>query len=243
MIVWAYAFIDRPMPRFDAAAAFWTTVTGTTLSPRRGEHDQFATFTPAVGDAYLKLQGVDLGGGAHIDLTTPDIDALRDDAEALGAGLVATEDGLHVLRSPGGQLFCAVQPEDEVHRPPVTAAPGGATSRLDQICIDVTPARFDAEVAFWTALTGWPSNPSDLHEFHVVRSPADIPVRILIQRLDTDRPTSAHVDMACSDVAAIRAWHESSGAEFVADGTSWVVMRDPAGGVYCLTGRDPALSV
>jgi hypothetical protein len=25
----------------------------------------------------------------------------------------------------------------------------------------------------------------------------------------------------------------------VADGARWVVMRDPAGGVYCLTARDP----
>ncbi|WP_405085059.1 hypothetical protein [Microbispora sp. NBC_01389] len=28
-------------------------------------------------------------------------------------------------------------------------------------------------------------------------------------------------------------------AAFVARGRHWIVTRDPAGGVYCLTGRDP----
>ncbi|WP_435876889.1 hypothetical protein [Streptomyces acidicola] len=29
------------------------------------------------------------------------------------------------------------------------------------------------------------------------------------------------------------------GTTFVAAGAHWTVMRDPAGGTYCLTGRDP----
>jgi glyoxalase superfamily protein len=304
VIVWAYAFIDRPMPRLDVASAFWTVVTDTTLSPRRGEHDEFATLVPAHGDPYLKIQGVHGVGGAHIDLSTDDVHALRGDAEALGATTVAAHANWHVLRSPGGQLFCTVSFDGGVQRPGIVAAPNGARSRLDQICIDVTAASFDAEIAFWTALTGWPSRPSDRPEFHIVRPPASIPVGILIQRLGSQRsaadqaradqtrgdqtrgdqapadqapadqtrgdqtrgdqargdeargdqargdqargdeagddvPASAHLDLACSDVDAVRAWHEAHGAEFVAVGAGWTMMRDPAGGVYCLTSRDP----
>ena len=46
MIRWVYAFIDRPKERFDQAAAFWTAVTGTTLSARRGADGEFATLLP-----------------------------------------------------------------------------------------------------------------------------------------------------------------------------------------------------
>ncbi|MGV9240782.1 VOC family protein, partial [Streptomyces nigra] len=64
-------------------------------------------------------------------------------------------------------------------------------------------------------------------------------VRILLQRLGEERPPSAHVDLACADIAATRARHEELGAVSVADGAHWTVLRDPAGGVYCLTARDP----
>ncbi|NUO41489.1 MAG: hypothetical protein HOV82_05565, partial [Streptomyces sp.] len=54
-----------------------------------------------------------------------------------------------------------------------------------------------------------------------------------------ERRASAHLDLACADIAATRARHEELGAAFVTRGVHWTVMRDPAGGVYCLTGRDP----
>lgn len=240
MIAWAYAFIDRPMAQFDTASAFWSSVTATTMSPRRGDHGEFATFIPDGGDPYVKLQGVDDAGGAHLDLSTDDVDELRRVAESLGATTVAAHADWHVLRSPAGQLFCAVPLRGERARPAAVTVPGGATSRLDQVCIDVGAAYVEAEVAFWARLTGWPSRPSDLAEFHVIQPSTAIPIRLLVQRLETDRPTNAHIDIACSDVAAVRAWHESHGAEFAADGVDWTVMRDPAGGAYCLTNRGPA---
>lgn len=152
----------------------------------------------------------------------------------LGAEVVAPLDIGKVLRSPGGQLFWAVRWDGESVRPPVVGQ-----SRLDQVCVDVAPAAFAAEVAFGTGLTGWDSQPGALPEFHVLRPPANLPLRVLLQRLGTDRPTSAHLDLACADIAAVRARHEELGATFVAEGARWTVMRDPAGGTYCLTGRTP----
>ncbi|OAH13538.1 VOC family protein [Streptomyces jeddahensis] len=240
VIRWTYAFIDRPAERFGQACTFWTAVTGTRLSEFRGERGEFVTLLADGADACLKAQGVDEGpGGAHLDLAVEDVAGLVKNAVRLGASVVAEHEGWAVLRSPGGQLFCAVPFHGEQVRPPLVAGPDGSYSRLDQVCIDLAPSAYDTEVAFWTALTGWESRPGSLPEFHVVMPGPELPVRILLQRLGADRQASAHLDLACSDIEATRAWHEQHGATFVAEGTQWTVMRDPAGGIYCLTGRDP----
>ncbi|MEV6772411.1 VOC family protein [Nocardia sp. NPDC051030] len=67
-----------------------------------------------------------------------------------------------------------------------------------------------------------------------------LPVGLLQQRLDEDRPTSAHVDLACTDIEATAVWHEKLGARRLERGRHWLVMADPAGQPYCLTGRQPA---
>jgi hypothetical protein len=234
MIRWSHLFIDRPV--FDPS--FWLAVTGTHLSARRGADGEFATLLPPDGDAHLKFQAVGDDGGAHLDLDVSDVPAYTAQAVALGARVIRAEERLSVMRSPAGQSFCLCDRDGPATRSAPLAA-GGATSRVDQICIDVAPGLFEAEVVFWGALTGWTSAAGSRPEFHVVRPDASLPVRILLQRLDSPRPTGAHVDIACSDVAAVRAWHESLGATFVADGPRWTVMRDPVGGVYCLTGRNP----
>ena len=41
---------------------------------------------------------------------------------------------------------------------------------------------YDTEVAFWERLTAWDSLPGSLPEFHVLRPPAGLPVRVLLQR-------------------------------------------------------------
>ncbi|WP_055492498.1 VOC family protein [Streptomyces sp. TP-A0356] len=236
---WTYAFVDRPVEMFGPACDFWTAVTGSKLSEPRGERAEFVTLVPEAGDACLKAQAVRAGGGAHLDLAVEDVPALVAAARRLGADVAADHTGWAVLRSPGGLSFCAVPWHGESVRPPVVEEPSGAATRLDQVCLDLAPDVFDAEVAFWGGLTGWESLPGSRPEFHVVRPPAGLPVRILLQRLGTDRPASAHLDMACADIERTRARHERLGATTVARGTQWTVMRDPAGGTYCLTGRDP----
>lgn len=239
MIRWTYAFIDRPRDGFERAAEFWTAVTGTRLSALRGEHDEFATLLPEGADACVKVQAVGDDDGAHLDLCTEDWRAFARTAVDLGASVAAQPDGLCVLRSPAGLLFCAVEWHRESRRPEVVVAADGSRSRLDQVCLDVAPGAYEAETAFWARLTGWQLHDSVLPEFRVLKPPQGLPIRILLQRLTTDRPASAHLDLACSDREATRAEHERHGAVLVDRRPRWIVMRDPAGGVYCLTIRDP----
>ncbi|WP_405396717.1 VOC family protein [Microbispora hainanensis] len=241
------AFVDRPCERFEEAAAFWTAVTGTRLSPRRGDDGEFATLLPESGDAWVKIQAVGDGGGAHLDLEVGDVRAAVARAEALGAAVAADHGDWAVLRSPEGRAFCLVPGElsgevpgevpvggtTSARRPPVFAG-----TRLDQVCLDIAPGAYEEEVAFWAALTGWSPRPGSLPEFTVLAAPG-MPVRILLQRLGEGAGRSAHVDLACADPEAARALHERHGAAFVARGRRWIVMRDPAGGIYCLTERDP----
>jgi hypothetical protein len=235
-IRWTYAFVDRPAAGFGAACDFWTAVTGTRLSEPRGDRGEFVTLLPESGDACVKVQGVQDGpGGAHLDFAVEDVPGFVREALNTGAELVADHGDWAVLRSPAGQLFCAVPWHGEASRPPVVRG-----TRLDQVCLDTPPSLHDAEVAFWSALLPeWTSAPGSLPEFHVVRPPAGLPIRILLQRLGEERPASAHLDLACADIEASRAAHERLGATLVHRGTHWRVLRDPAGGTYCLTGRDP----
>lgn len=235
-IRWTYAFIDRPLGLLGPARAFWTAVTDTRLSEPRGEQGEFVTLLPEGADACVKVQGVGSGaGGAHLDFSVEDVPAFVASALRQGADTVAEHDGWAVLRSPAGQLFCAAPWQGESVRPPVVDG-----ARLDQVAVDLAPSGYDAEVAFWSRLLpDWDSLPGSLPEFHVLRPPAGLPVRILLQRLGDERPVSAHLDLACADIEATRARHERLGAALVGRGTHWTVMRDPAGGTYCLTGRDP----
>ncbi|GAA4884306.1 VOC family protein [Kitasatospora terrestris] len=236
MIRWVYAFVDRPSEVVGRAAEFWASVTGATgVSPWRGDGGEFATLLPADGDPWVKLQGVAAGpGGVHLDLAVADVRETVGLAVKAGADVVAEHGEWAVLRSPGGMLFCAVPFQGESRRP--EPADG---SRLDQVAIDLPADAYPAEVEFWSALTGWEVLTGSRPEFTVVRGPAGLPVRLLLHRLDAARPTGAHLDLACADRRATRAAHERLGAEFVAEHSHWIVMRDPAGGTYCLTARDP----
>ncbi|MCX5237476.1 VOC family protein [Streptomyces prunicolor] len=235
-IRWTYAFVDRPLGLLEPARTFWTAVTDTRLSELRGEQGEFVTLLPDGTDACVKVQGVEAGpGGAHLDFSVEDVPAFVDSALRLGAETVAEHDGWAVLRSPAGQLFCAVPWHGESVRPPVVAG-----TRLDQVSLDLGPGSYDAEVAFWSALLpDWASLSGALPEFHVLKPPPGLPIRILLQRLGEERPAAAHLDLACADIDAARERHEQLGATVVSHGKHWTVMRDPAGGVYCLTGRDP----
>jgi predicted enzyme related to lactoylglutathione lyase len=238
MIRWVYAFLDRPKEHFDQAAAFWTAVTGTSLSARRGADGEFSTLLPAASgrDACVKIQGIADGpGGAHLDLAVEDVRALARRATDLGARVLLDEGDLVVLASPTGHLFCAVRWNGEAHRPDVFEG-----TRLDQLCLDVAPDQYEAAKGFWAQLTDWPVLTGRRPEFSLVRPGPELPIRILLQRLDSPAdPVAAHLDFACADSAATRTTHERLGATHVADHPHWTVMRDPTGAPYCLTARDP----
>ncbi|WP_030594332.1 VOC family protein [Streptomyces fulvoviolaceus] len=235
-VLWTYAFIDRPAELFGQACEFWTAVTDTRLSELRGENKEFTTLLHDGADACVKVQGVVSGpGGAHLDFPVDDVREFTRSALRFGAEMIADHGTWAVLRSPAGQLLCTMPWHGETTRPPVVRG-----SRLDQVCLDIPPSSYDAEVTFWSGLLAdWDSAPGSLPEFHVLKPPPRLPVRILLQRLDEERPASAHLDLACADIEATRTEHERLGATLVARGRHWTVLRDPAGGTYCLTGRDP----
>ena len=242
MIRWTWAFVDRPEGDFEESVRFWTTVTGTTLSPRRGERGEFATLLPAEddGDPCVKLQGVLSGGGAHLDLEFDDYGAALERVVAFGGAVAARDDEWAYVTSPSGYGLCVTAWTGGKRVPRPFVGPDGSRSRLDQVCVDIAPSALEAETAFWSGVSGLELVPSSRYEeFSWLRPPADAPVAVLFQRLGEERPTSAHLDMACSDADATRAWHESLGAEFVREGGNWLVMRDPAGWEYCLIRKAP----
>lgn len=237
-IRWTWLFLDTP--RVDAALSwrFWSEVTGWALSDTRGGDDEFATLLPADGDPWVKLQAVEEGpGGIHLDLDVDDVHVAAARAESLGATRTgALGDTVVTLRSPGGLTFCLTTwrgAADQVRE--------GAADLVDQVCLDCPASVHDAEVAFWTDLTGWQHLGCEEPELSFLRRPDGIPLRVLFQRLgeETGR-VRAHADIACVDRATTLRRHLGAGAMVVREHEQWTVMTDPFGRVYCLTDRNPA---
>ncbi|GAA2529639.1 VOC family protein [Winogradskya humida] len=215
MIRWVYAVIERPAEQLDAAVAFWSAVTGT----HRLHRDD--------ADDWLEVREGD--GGARLRFASDDVPALVAAAIGLGA---TTGDEPHVLRSPAGLAFEVTQWEGETR-----LLPAGARSQLDQVCLDVALTAYPSEIDFWGELTGWQLQ-SFPPQFRRLVRPQGIPVQILLQSTD-DGSTKAHLDIASADAEGDRRRHEALGATLVQDFPEWIVMRDPAAGIYCLTRRNP----
>ncbi|EWT01887.1 hypothetical protein N865_12640 [Intrasporangium oryzae NRRL B-24470] len=243
---WVTAFIDLPPGLHAAGTAFWSGATGYAVSPPRGDHLEFTTLLPPVGNPFLKVQQVGSGRRIHLDLHVRDPEDAAHRAEELGAKVThrAGPGGYVTLRSPGGLVFCFVTEHHEI-RPGPTRWTYGHESLVDQVCLDIPPDLFEAECSFWSDLTGWPLRRSARRpEFsHLVR-PEGIPFRFLFQRLDESATgeVGAHLDLATDDRESEVRRHEHLGAtRDPAPPTSprWTVMRDPTGAAYCITDRNP----
>ncbi|HEX5200815.1 MAG TPA: VOC family protein [Actinoplanes sp.] len=236
LVRWVTGFLDSPSVDVEP---FWLAVTGTTLSARR-DGGVFATLLPADGDAYLRVQVV--GGGparAHLDLHVADVPAGAAEAVALGAVVVSADEGLVVLRSPAGIVFCVTPWRGEGVRPAPVRWPVGQASAVDQLALDIPAGAYEAEVEFWAALTGWQRRASDLPEFRFLQGAPGLPVRLLMQRIGTSA-AGVHLDFACDGVEAEVARHAELGATVVRRSAGgWTTLRDPAGREYCVTGRAP----
>lgn len=243
-IRWVHLFLDRPRERVDAAAGFWSAVTGTTVSSWRAGHT-FASFVPGDGDGYLRIQAVDgptPRGGAHVDLEVDDVPMECARAVGLGAAAVTVDDGLAVLRSPAGLAFCLTRWTGATTRPRPVGSP---TTRVDQLTLDIPAKSYAAEAGFWTALTGWARQRGSLAEFEVLRpdrwgdgSPRALPARLLLQRTGSGH-AGMHLDLSATGRLATTGAHEALGATVVDVRPAWTVLRDPIGGIYCVTDRDP----
>ncbi len=240
---WISVFIDQPVSLFDEGTRFWAAVTGSSASPRRGGSDEFATLLPEAGDAFCRVQATaDGSAGVHVDFHVDSVSDAAAEAEERGATVVQ-DLGHVVMRSPAGLTFCLVTHNGE-HLIP---APVGRPARaLDQICIDIPAARFDEEVRFWRELLGWADLPVGRPEFHRLVEPDGLPLRLLFQRLGSDdgaTSVSAHLDIAAGeDRETIAAQHVALGATRLAEFDRWIVMRDPVGLEYCVTGRSQRLT-
>ena len=247
-VSWVTAFLDLPPDVHAAGTRFWSAVTGYAVSPDRGADAEFTTLLPPVGDPYLKIQrtAADTEGslpGVHLDLHVASTEQSATRAGTLGAEVVhRSEHGYVVLRSPGGFVFCFVH-EPLTERPWPTRWPQEHESVVDQVCLDIPAVAYEAECTFWSELTGWPLRGSvSRPEFHHLVRPDGIPVRLLLQRLvePVTGPVTGHLDLACDDRPTEVARHVRLGATVVADhGGGWTTLRDPAGGRYCITDRDP----
>jgi predicted enzyme related to lactoylglutathione lyase len=236
-------FLDFPTATFERACSFWQGVTGYTLSAPRGTAAQFGTLEPRPGEPYLRLQRTEGNRSAcHLDLHVDDVDVTVRQATAWGARIEQDRPNFVVMSSPGGLPFCLVSAgKDHVfERPPPTAWPSGHSSLVDQLCLDIPPATFSTEAPFWEALTGWERRRGSRPEFEYLVRPLEMPIRLLLQRLDDQEAGScrAHVDLACDNVPAERLRHEDLGAVVVAE-PSWTTLHDPTGLAYCITRRDP----
>jgi len=240
--LWIVAFLDFPGDSHEAAADFWARVTGFERGPQRGEEGQFATLVPPTGTDYLRVQRLEEHTPrVHLDLHVDDPATAAREAAALGAVVLESPyDDLRTMRSPGGLVFCFV-PEPDGERPPATSWPDGRTSYVDQVCLDIPPSRYDDELEFWAAVTGWRRrDPRPGSEFGRLTPGPEQPLQLLLQRLDDEQDAvTAHLDWSASDREAEVAAHVAAGAEVQGRFEGWTVLRDPAGLTYCVTRRRP----
>ncbi len=236
---WISALIDVPATGHTGAADFWAAVTGMPLSEPRGDDGEFTTLVPDDGDSFLRLQRTGAGPPRiHLDLHVDEPRVAADAAVARGALEVGERSGYVVLTSPGGLHFCFVG-DPARRRAPAHTWPGGQSSLVDQVCLDVAPAAYDAELSFWGATTGFRLEDDERHpELILLQATADQPLQLLVQRLDEgDGATSAHVDLGTSEGGrpAEVARHAALGATVLREHDRWTVLTDPAGLTYCVT--------
>lgn len=236
-----HAFVDVPSEQADAARAFWSALTGWPVGEPWSGHPEFTSLEPPAGTSYLHVQVIGGAPRVHLDLLG---DLERDPARLvdLGATQENRGDGWQVMTSPAGLPFCVCGEPGPHERPAAVDRPEGHRGRLVQLCVDVPAGRFDAELAFWRAATGWADEPVDAPEFARLVHRTESPVQLLVQRLgDDDGGTTAraHLDLGTDDVPAEAARAEALGARIVRRSEGIVVLEDPLGLPFCVTGNDP----
>jgi len=105
-------------------------------------------------------------------------------------------------------------------------------SRLSVVVFDVPAADSAKEVDFWQAATG-------AQLTHITRFPeyhggaVTGTLALLVQQLG-DGPARVHVDIHTDDLDAEVARLEALGADRISSMGHWVILRDPAGLVFCV---------
>jgi hypothetical protein len=147
------------------------------------------------------------------------------------------------MASPAGLPFCVCAETWPHERPEPVAWPGGHRGRLVQLTVDVPADRYDRELEFWRAATGWADEVVDAPEFHRLVHRQESPLQLLVQRLGADdgaQRARAHLDLGTDDVGAEIERVRSLGARVLRRGEGFVALQDPLGVPFCVTANDPA---
>lgn len=106
-------------------------------------------------------------------------------------------------------------------------------SRLTSVLVDVPAADHEKTAAFWGAALGREGKTYEKFPEYVVFGEATPGIEFMVQSTGDPGPR-IHIDIESDDVAAEVARLKSLGATEIGRHHSWVVMRDPAGTVFCV---------
>jgi hypothetical protein len=110
---------------------------------------------------------------------------------------------------------------------------------LRELVIDAPSDTFAATRDFWAAaLLTEARQMTHYPEFTPLTDPASLPA-VGLQDIGSDR-ARFHVDVESDDVPAEVARLVGLGAEEVSQGPTWVVLRDPAGLLFCVVPAESA---
>jgi len=238
---WLKAMLDFAPGHYPEAAAHWQRLTGYDVRGPGGDHGEFQGLRPPGHPTFLALQRIEDGGDrVHLDVHVADPSAAAVAAVAAGATMITDDPECEVLRSPGGFVFCFVADASEGPAP-ATTWPTGHRSIADQLCIDIPVQHWETETAFWAKIIGQDVRQTDDAEFASIDRKPEVPLRILLQRLDErSGQVRGHIDWATDDREAETLRHQALGSEVVRRRDGWTVMTGP-GGVYCITDRPPLI--
>jgi predicted enzyme related to lactoylglutathione lyase len=238
---WMHAFVDVPAEDVATAHRFWSSVLGWPVGDPWPGLPQFTSFVPDAGAPYVHVQRIDGPARVHLDLVGG---IERDTARLEGLGATRGHRGpaWQAMASPAGLPFCVCE-ETWPHERPTAVAWPGHRSRLVQLTLDVPADRYDAELQFWRAATGWADEEVDAPEFHRLVHRSESPLQLLVQRLGPDdggRHARAHLDLGTDDLDAEVARVRSLGAHVLWANDGFTALRDPLGLPFCVTANDPA---
>lgn len=239
---WVHVFIDVPPGRAEVARDFWSRALVWDRDHPWPDNPEFTSLLPARGSPYVHVQEVDDEPRVHLDVVVDDLDEARNQVSDLGAQIGPRIQTWQVMRSPGGLPFCLCLEPVNGTRPPGTPHGDGHHSRLAQVCIDAPAEVFEKELAFWKQVTGWEVSRSGRPEFVDLVGPSSAPLQLLLQRLgsdDTGTTTRAHIDLGSDDRDAEAARLVDLGARYVEKFSGWILLLDPAGLPFCVTGKSP----
>jgi predicted enzyme related to lactoylglutathione lyase len=106
-------------------------------------------------------------------------------------------------------------------------------SRLTAIAIDVPADSHEAAIGFWAGAVGGEIQRDDDPDDPYVTVGRPRGLEMFVQRVGPDGPR-IHLDVETDDVEAEAARLEALGATRVEHVSTWWVMRDPAGLLFCV---------